>query len=146
MKNLTSQTKSDPKPHQSEELSLNSTNANPKNSIQPRSCPLVLVEWEDSRQPAAEWLRISDLGAWSIVQCMSVGWLLHKDKEVVVIAPNMGDINDEDALQASGVMQIAARAVTKITGIIEGEVIFSLVQPSLAISPVHEAVQQRQSS
>jgi len=115
-----------------------------KDITHPRSCPLVLIEWNDSRRPIPEWLRLADAGEWTSVVCSSVGWLLYRDQDVVVLAPNIGDLDDDEALQTSGVMQIAARAVTKITRLIEGESIFAWGEPSSASYPEHVEVQPPQ--
>lgn len=75
--------------------------------------PLVLVEWEDSAQPIAAWQYLDDLGPFNIVRCQSVGFLVHDGDDVKVLAPNIGNIGGEHA-QASGLMRIPARCVTRI--------------------------------
>ena len=76
--------------------------------------PLVLIEWQDSRQPVSGWAWLSDITIGEIVLCQSVGWLLHDDDDVKVLAPNVGDIADDDSQQVSGVIRIPARSVVRI--------------------------------
>ncbi len=77
------------------------------------TCPLVMIEWEDSRQPVAAWTRLSDFEAPTPVQCVSVGWLIHDGKRVKVLAPNMGDVDSDGNVQASGLIQIPTRCVVR---------------------------------
>lgn len=80
-----------------------------------RKCPLVLIEWEDSRQPAPSWRWLSDMREPpDAVLCASVGWLTHDTKRVKVLAANMGGLTDDD-MQACGVITIPTRCVVKIT-------------------------------
>jgi hypothetical protein len=76
--------------------------------------PLVLIEWEDSARPAPAWRFVSDVETPAAVHCNSVGWLIH-DGDVKALAPNMGDINSEDAAQACGIINIPARSVVRVT-------------------------------
>lgn len=46
--------------------------------------------------------------------CASVGWLLHDRKRVKILAPNMGGLDSEGNVQASGVMRIPSRCVRRI--------------------------------
>ena len=77
--------------------------------------PLVLVEWEDSARPAPEWRFVSDIEAPSAVRCNSVGWLIHDGADVKALAPNMGDLDREEAAQACGVIRIPTRCVVRMT-------------------------------
>jgi hypothetical protein len=47
---------------------------------------LVLIEWEDSGQPAPEWRWLDDVGAASPVRCQTVGFLVREDNGVKVVA------------------------------------------------------------
>jgi len=78
-------------------------------------CPLVFVEWEDSAQPIPYWQHLSDFEAKPVVKCVSVGWLIHDEKDMKAIAPNMGGMENEYNAQVSGVIRIPARCITKIT-------------------------------
>ena len=78
-----------------------------------RRCPLVMIEWEDSAQPAPAWRHLSDIPKPKGVRCASVGWLLH-DGRVKALAPNMGAIGDEMNIQASGVIEIPSRCVVRV--------------------------------
>lgn len=78
-------------------------------------CPLVMIEWEDSAQPIPEWQLLSEMEKPSVVKCVSVGWLVHDADEVKALAPNMGEVDSETNIQASGVIRIPARCIVKIT-------------------------------
>ena len=75
-------------------------------------CPLVLVEWLDSVRPIPEWRYLQDFGPYSAIKCTSVGWLL-QDGDVKVLAPNMGHTEDEENVQACGVIQIPTCSVIR---------------------------------
>jgi len=98
------------------------------------ACPLVLVEWEDSAQPIAQWVHLANVETKAAVLCVSVGWLIQDGKEVKVIAPNMGEVNSRDNVQVSGVIRIPTRCVRKIT---------KLTEPSLSAAPSFRPVQGR---
>lgn len=73
---------------------------------------LVLIEWQDSAQPAPGWTWLAD-GEWaSIVTCQSVGWLVHDGAEVKALAPNKGELGN-DGQQVSGVIRIPARCIVR---------------------------------
>ncbi len=84
-----------------------------------QSTPLVLVEWEDSAQPVPGWAYLSDHTFTTIVKCASVGWLIHDGKDVKALAPNIGDMDDEDSAQASGVIRIPTRSIIRIARLAE---------------------------
>jgi hypothetical protein len=90
------------------------------------ACPLVLVEWEDSAQPIAQWMHLANVEIKNAILCVSVGWLIQDGPEVKVIAPNMGEVNNADNVQVSGVIRIPARCVRKIT---------KLTEPSFSAGP-----------
>lgn len=77
---------------------------------------LVLVEWEDSGQPAPQWQWLDDVRVSSAVRCQTVGFLIQDDSAVKVIAQNVGDL-EGDARQVSGVIRIPTRAVTRVTSL-----------------------------
>src|SRR4051812_40876859 len=109
-----------------------------------KRCPLMLIEWEDSRQPASGWSYLSNLGEPSIVRCVSVGWLVHNGTKVKMLAPNLGDL-DDDNVQASGVIRIPARSVIRMTALEEPSITDS---SSLGLSsrPVPKRKRQASSS
>ena len=73
--------------------------------------PLVRVEWEDSAQPVPSWSFLSDFGDFTAVVCASVGWLIYDGSDVKALAPNMGHLDDECSVQASGVIRIPTRCI-----------------------------------
>ena len=77
-------------------------------------CPLVMIEWVDSRQPEPGWRWLSDFKPSGPCDCASVGWLIHDGDDVKALAPNMADLGDGDDMQASGVIQIPTPAIRRI--------------------------------
>lgn len=84
-----------------------------------KDCPLVLVEWEDSRRPVASWQYLADVDVSTVVACVSVGWLINDDKKIKALAPNIGDIEDEECAQACGIIRIPTRSITRIVQLSE---------------------------
>ncbi len=72
---------------------------------------LVLITWHDSRQPTSSWQHLP-MEEPSPVVVHTVGWLLHHDKDVTVIASSIGDPETDDE-QATSIMQIATRSIVK---------------------------------
>ena len=70
-----------------------------------------MVEWDDSAQPTSAWCFVDGLDV-GIIRCRSVGWVLHDDPEVLVLAPNLGQ-EGTDEEQASGIIRIPQRCITK---------------------------------
>lgn len=73
----------------------------------------VLVEWVDSRQPVTAWRFLSQITPQGAVRCLSVGWLVARDAETLLLAANLGDTAGETP-QACGVMEIPRRAVLRV--------------------------------
>jgi hypothetical protein len=78
-------------------------------------CPLAMVEWEDSAQPLPAWSFLASFEAPGTIRCVSVGWVIRHDNQMLALAPNMGAIDDENSVQISGVIQIPTRCVLKLT-------------------------------
>jgi len=81
--------------------------------------PLVLIEWVDSMQPSPSWAYLNDLPSVEIVHCKSVGWLVAETDEVKMLAPNLGNLQDEDGKQGSGFIRIPTACVVKETTLVE---------------------------
>lgn len=79
------------------------------------TCPLVMVEWEDSAQPIPNWSYLASFEAPGTIRCVSVGWLIRDDGQMKALAPNMGAIDDENSMQVSGVIQIPTRCVLSVS-------------------------------
>lgn len=79
------------------------------------ACPLVMIEWEDSAQPIPNWTYLAGFEAPGTIRCVSVGWLIRDDGQMMALAPNMGAIDDENSVQVSGVIQIPTRCVINAT-------------------------------
>jgi hypothetical protein len=75
----------------------------------------VIVEWDDSVQPVPTWRFLPDvIGTSSPCRCRTVGWLLERTDEVLVIAQNVGLDDSEEPTQVSGVITIPASAVRRL--------------------------------
>ena len=75
---------------------------------------LVLIEWDDSRQPVGSWHHLEDWDSVSACQCKSVGYLVKDDSNVKALAQNLADIDNEDLAQASGVITIPNKCIEKM--------------------------------
>lgn len=94
-----------------------------------KAVKLVLIEWEDSCQPLPEWRHLSDLPAKTAIQCCSVGWLISEENRVKMLAPNMGDIQSDANMQASGIIRIPEAAIIRIVELKEGGEVYFLRLP-----------------
>jgi hypothetical protein len=47
-------------------------------------CPLVIIRWQDSRQPSGHWRYLSALPDAKPVEVATVGWLLQDDTGVIL--------------------------------------------------------------
>jgi hypothetical protein len=84
-----------------------------------KKCPLVLVEWLDSRQPSGTWQRLADFEPAPVVQCVSVGFLVQDTDSQIALAPNMGDVGSVEYIQMSGVVYIPRSCITAIHNLTE---------------------------
>lgn len=75
------------------------------------TCPLMLIEWVDSRQTSGAWVKLAAFEPHEIVRCASVGWVVQDDGETLVLAQSMGDIEGDD-VQAAGLKAIPCVAIT----------------------------------
>ena len=79
----------------------------------------ILVEWIDSAQPISAWMFLENKPSLEIIQCVSVGWVVGETDEVLMLAPNLGDIESGGSGQASGFIRIPKSAVTRRVELIE---------------------------
>jgi hypothetical protein len=79
----------------------------------------ILVEWTDSAQPIAAWMFLAKKPSLEIIECVSVGWVVGETDEVLMLAPNLGDIESGGSAQASGFIRIPKSAVTRRIKLIE---------------------------
>ena len=73
----------------------------------------LLIEWADSRQPTNAWVRLDKGPQLGFCRCYSVGFLVQEDKDIIVLAANVADVEEE--AQATGVIVIPRVAVLKCT-------------------------------
>ena len=52
----------------------------------------ILVDWIDSAQPISAWIFLENKPRLEVIQCVSVGWVVGETDEVLMLAPNLGDI------------------------------------------------------
>ena len=74
---------------------------------------MVLLEWEDSRQPTRGWTRVNELGQQSACHCYSVGFLVEDNDKVKVLAASVADVDDDK--QAMGMTVIPTACVLRMT-------------------------------
>jgi hypothetical protein len=82
-------------------------------------CRLVIIRWQDSRQPCGQWRYLSALPEQKAVEVASVGWLVKDTAEVKVLCQNIGDLGSPENAQASGIMTIPTRCVLSIETLTE---------------------------
>lgn len=79
-----------------------------------RTPEMVLIEWEDSAQAAPQWQWLTDAVPPAILKCRSVGFLIRDNKKEKALAISVASAQDEIAEQASGIISIPTRCVTRI--------------------------------
>ncbi|MGZ5890384.1 MAG: hypothetical protein ACXWJS_07300 [Hyphomicrobium sp.] len=84
-------------------------------------CPLVIIRWQDSRQPCGHWRFLSALPETSAVEVATVGWLVKNTADVVVVCQNVGDLAHPEKAQASGIMTIPTRCVLSVERLTEAD-------------------------
>ncbi len=75
--------------------------------------PLVVVEWVDSAR-GESWRFVGDL-KHGISSVFSVGWLYHRSKEAIRLAPHISLETDGTPDQLVGDMLIPRRAIVRTT-------------------------------
>ena len=73
----------------------------------------ILIEWADSRQPTNAWARLDETEKHNFCRCYSVGFVVQEDDDVIALAANVADIEEE--AQTTGVIVIPRIAVLKRT-------------------------------
>jgi len=59
--------------------------------------PIVLVSWFDAKDGSSGWHSIKDIQAEKLATCYSVGWLVLKNEErIVVMSDYSNEENDHD--------------------------------------------------
>jgi hypothetical protein len=84
-----------------------------------QDCHLVIIRWQDSRQPCSHWRYLAALPDTKPVEVATVGWLLRDTPEVLVVCQNVGDLESPDKAQASGIMTIPTRCVLSVERLTE---------------------------
>jgi hypothetical protein len=82
-------------------------------------CPLVIIRWLDSRQPCGQWRYLAALPDARPVEVATVGWLVKDTADVKVVCQNVGDLDQPEKAQASGIMTIPTRCVLSIERLVE---------------------------
>jgi hypothetical protein len=102
-------------------------------------CPLVIIRWQDSRQPCGHWRFLSALPETSAVEVATAGWLLKNTADVMVVCQNVGDLAHPEKAQASGIMTIPTRCVLSVERLTEADgTISSEIAGSAAIADDRE--------
>jgi hypothetical protein len=102
-------------------------------------CPLVIIRWQDSRQPCGHWRFLSALPETSAVEVATVGWLVKNSADVMVVCQNVGDLGHPEKAQASGIMTIPTRCVLSVERLTEADgTISSEIAGSAAIADDRE--------
>lgn len=89
--------------------------------MKPKRPQLFLIEWVDSAQPIPAWRYLDDLPPLVVVKCRSVGWLVAEGRGVVLIAPNLGNVETGGNAQGSGFIRIPAASITRRYRLVESD-------------------------
>lgn len=71
---------------------------------------LILVLWQDSKQPLPAWTFADDLPPLKIAEVETVGFLVAEDDEIIMLAQSAANFGKDDA-QVCGLMQIPKRCI-----------------------------------
>ena len=77
-----------------------------------KKVPMVRVTWLDARDTETGWLDIKDVISAPLATCQEVGWLVHNNKEKVIIMRSYS--KDKDEISGGGAIAIPKGWVTKI--------------------------------
>lgn len=72
---------------------------------------LIYIKWIDSKQPNGNWRFLSSGQEWSAAVINSVGFLIHEDESIRVLAQNLGDVESDGDRQYSGDILIPKQSV-----------------------------------
>jgi hypothetical protein len=78
---------------------------------------LVFVEWQDSYGCSATWQEIDPQQEPEMMLCHSVGWVVKRTKECIVIVPHLSQNDNLARQQGCGDMTIPTAAIVRITPI-----------------------------
>lgn len=106
------------------------------------SCPLVMIEWEDSAQPVSAWTHLRSFEPGGVVRVASVGWLIHDGEDLKALAPNLGGLDGACSAQVSGVIRIPARCVVRIVRLREPTLASGRQADAPSSRPVREPKRQ----
>lgn len=56
-----------------------------------KSRPIVLVNWLDSCSPSRKWQDMNDMKGYKPLPCSTVGYLMEKRKDAIIIAASMSN-------------------------------------------------------
>jgi len=74
---------------------------------------LYLIEWIDSYSIEDRWEFIKDIQEPKSVICVSVGYIIKKTKENIMIAPHISDIKNKNSYGARGCLVIPKLSIIK---------------------------------
>jgi hypothetical protein len=66
-----------------------------------RTLPLVMVEWVDSYGCSSRWRELEELTPDPMI-CRSVGWLLHRDRECIVLVAYLIEPDRDEGPRSQG--------------------------------------------
>jgi len=77
-----------------------------------KKVPMVRVTWLDARDTETGWLDIKDVMNAPLATCQEVGWLIHNNKEKVIIMRSYS--KDKEDISGGGAIAIPKGWVIKI--------------------------------
>jgi hypothetical protein len=80
---------------------------------------LVLVEWEDACGGYAGWLPLDETRIDIAYMCRSVGWLVAKNRDRIILASNMSVENERHGVHSTGEITIPRGTIRRIVDLSE---------------------------
>ena len=81
---------------------------------------LIKVDWVDSYGATSRWSAVEDIKPIEL-RCVSVGYNVFEDDNVISIAPHFAIETSETVEQCNGVMTIPKRSIIKIANLINAK-------------------------
>ena len=63
---------------------------------------IVLVTWKDAQDSDGTWTDIEDIINHELSTCQEVGWLIHKDREKIIVMRSRIVESDTDEIKEGG--------------------------------------------
>ncbi len=76
--------------------------------------PLVLIEWIDASRIYDGWLDLKDMPATDPHKCVSVGFMVSRDRRGAIVVPTVADVEHPENSHTYGGMLIPGAAIISL--------------------------------